>query len=166
MKPRQTNQRSLGLCKYPARVLSKKAKRVETITDGLRDTIKNMLTTMYNNQGIGLAAPQVGLDLQIAVVDAGDGVIKMVNPVITKKEGIDVMDEGCLSVPQTAVRVKRAKVVTVEYLDEWGKHVSKTFKGLTAKAVQHEIDHLNGHLIIDYLPWYKRLITVRHLKYI
>ncbi|MDD5440134.1 MAG: peptide deformylase [Candidatus Omnitrophica bacterium] len=160
------HHKSLSLVKYPARGLLKRTKRVETVTDSLRDTMRTMVTTMYSNQGIGLAATQVGIDLQIVVVDAGDGILKMINPVIVKRDGTDVMDEGCLSVPQTVVRIKRAKVVTVEYLDEWGKRMCKTFEGLTARAIQHEIDHLNGRLIIDYLPWYKKMITIRHLRYV
>ncbi|MFH1791819.1 MAG: peptide deformylase [Candidatus Omnitrophota bacterium] len=145
----------------PAQVLRAGTRRVKSVDDRIRDICAEMERTMRSNRGIGLAAPQVGLDIKVAVIDTGDGPIRMINPVILKKEGADVMDEGCLSVPDTLVRVKRAAKVTVRYTDDAGVSVEKTFTGIKAKAIQHEIDHLEGRLIIDYLPWYRRLRVIR-----
>ncbi len=152
-------EKSFSIVKYPALILRKKTKKVTTLTEEHREILKDMVTTMRKNNGIGLAAPQVGLDMQLAVVDAGEGLLKITNPSIVKKEGLDIMDEGCLSVPSVPVKVKRPKTITVEYTDEWGKINKKIFHGLTAKTMQHEIDHLNGRLILDYLPWYKRIFV-------
>lgn len=150
-----------SIVKYPTSILRKKTKKVNRITGEHQKLFKDMLEIMYKNKGIGLAAPQVGVALQLAVVNAGDGLLKIANPAIVKKEGIDIMDEGCLSIPQTLVKVKRSKTITIEYINEGGEKIKKTFDGLTAKAIQHEIDHLNGRLIIDYLPWYKRVFIKR-----
>lgn len=154
----------LSLTKYPALVLRKKARKVKKVTDEVCATLRDMEHAMRKNQGVGLAAPQIGIDLQLAVVDVGDGVVNLINPRIIKKCGADTMDEGCLSVPITLVRVKRAKTVTVEYLDTSGNRVKNNFCGLAAKAIQHEVDHLNGKLIIDYLPWYKRVFVKTRLS--
>ena len=154
-------EKPFSIVKYPALILRKKTKKVLTLTEEHREILKDMVTTMRKNNGIGLAAPQVGLDIQLAVVDAGEGLLKIMNPSIVKKEGLDIMDEGCLSVPSVPVKVKRPKTITVEYTDEWGGINNKTFHGLAAKVLQHEIDHLNGRLILDYLPWYKRIFVKR-----
>ena len=144
--------------KYPSSILRKKAKPIKNVTDNILDILDKMVSIMHDNHGIGLAATQIGIDLSLAVVDAGDGLKKMINPEILKKDGCDIMEEGCLSIPRTIVKVRRAKSVTVQYLDEKGKIVKIKSDGLTAKAVQHEIDHLCGRLIIDYMPWYKRVV--------
>jgi len=162
----KTTQKNYLVTRYPAPVLRKKSREIKTATDEIRAILADMVRTMRKNQGIGLAAPQIGLDMQLAVVDAGDGLLKLINPVVKMKDGIDTMDEGCLSIPAVLVRVKRAKTITVEYMDEWGKTVTQKFHGLTAKAIQHEIDHLNGRLILDNLPWYKRIFTTQRLKYL
>ena len=149
---------SFSIVKYPASILRKKTKKIKNITEEHRTSLKNMIDTMHKNKGVGLAAPQVGIDMQMAIVNAGEGdILKIINPKILKLEGLDITEEGCLSIPSVLVKVKRSKTVTAEYLDEWGKRITKRFHGLTAKAIQHEIDHLNGRLIIDYLPWYKRV---------
>ncbi len=158
------NTENYMITKYPNAILRKKATKVQKVTDDIRDILKKMLRTMYTNQGIGLAAQQVGLDIQVAVVDAGEGVLKIINPVILDRSGDDVTDEGCLSLPATLVTVKRARNLTLQYQDEWGKVLKRSFSGLTAKAIQHELDHLNGQLIIDYLPWFKKMVITRQLK--
>lgn len=142
---------------YPAPILRKKAQAVGRVTDHERRLINHMVETMYANQGIGLAAPQVGVAKRISVVDAGDGVLKMINPVILEKKGASVLEEGCLSILGRQVEIERAEDVSISFLDEKGKRTTKNLKGLSARAIQHEIDHLNGKLIIDYLPWYKRI---------
>jgi len=114
---------------------------------------------MYKASGVGLAASQVGIQKRIAVVNAGECILKMVNPEILSKKGVSVMEEGCLSVPNKCVNVKRAEEIEVSYLDENDKRCRRKFSGLAARIIQHEIDHLNGKLIIDYLPWPRRLFA-------
>ena len=91
------------------------------------------------------------------MIAAGEVLLKMVNPVILSQKGRSGLEEGCLSVPGEGVHVERAEEISVSYLDENGRRCNKTFRGLTARIIQHEIDHLNGKLIIDYLPWYKKI---------
>ena len=110
-----------------------------------------MAKLMYLSQGVGLAAQQVGIDKQLAVIDIGNGLIKFINPVIIKRQGIDLLEEGCLSVPGVSIKVKRAKSVTVHFLDEEGSVQQLHADGLLARALQHELDHLAGVLIIDYV---------------
>jgi peptide deformylase len=142
---------------HPSKILRKKTKQVQKVDPGLCRVLSTMVYTMYKNSGIGLAAPQVGLCLNMAVVDAGEGVYKLINPILIKKSGTDTMHEGCLSVPALLVSVKRPKTITVEYTNEFGKKVVKSFSGLTAKAIQHEMDHLKGKLIIDHMSWFRRM---------
>ena len=138
-------------------ILRKKAKAVKRITDKERDTLSKMARVMYHIGGIGLAANQVGIDKSMAVVDVGDGLYKLVNPRIVKKEGAQILEEGCLSVPGVFVKVKRAKKVEVKALDESGNPVTIKAEGLMACCLQQEIDHLNGKLIVDYASLLQRL---------
>lgn len=131
-------------------VLKKPVKLVEEITDEHRKTLSEMARLMYSVSAVGLAAPQVGLEESMIVVDAGSGLYKLFNPKIIKREGEQLNEEGCLSVPGRAVKVKRAKQVVVEALDENGKSVVIEAEDLLACVFQHEIDHLNGRLIIEY----------------
>ncbi|MEE9500226.1 MAG: peptide deformylase [Candidatus Omnitrophota bacterium] len=142
---------------YPDPILRKKSQDIQQVTDEEKRLIDYMIETMYANQGVGLAAPQVGVTKRIIVVDAGDGLLKMVNPRIITKKGASLSEEGCLSIPERQVEIQRAEEVSVLYRDEKNRRTIKSFKGLTARAIQHEIDHLDGKLIIDYLPWYKKL---------
>lgn len=159
-------KKTYSIVKYPSKTLRQRAKEVKNVTDDIREVLNAMADIMKRNQGVGLAATQIGLNIRLAVIDAGGGMLKLVNPVIMKCEGSDIMDEGCLSVPATIVRIKRSKMISVEYIDDNGKKVARTFNGMTAKAIQHEVDHLNGKLILDYLPWFKRVAAVRRMKYI
>jgi peptide deformylase len=148
----------MDLKSLPNAALRKKAAKVLNVSDEERKTLDEMAKAMYIKGGVGLAACQVGIDKQLAVVDIGNGLMKLVNPVIVKKSGSEAQEEGCLSVPDAQVRVKRAKAVTVEYLDENGQAKRVRATGLLARVLQHEIDHLNGRVIIDYLGPLKRLI--------
>lgn len=114
--------------------------------------IKAMLETMREHKGIGLAAPQVGINEQILVADTGDGEgpIAVINPKIIKKSGSGKMEEGCLSIPGVVINIKRPSKVTVRFMDENGKEIEKDFIDLWARVIQHETDHLNGKLIVDY----------------
>ena len=110
-----------------------------------------MLLTMYTFNGIGLAAPQVGSSFQIIVADIGEGVVKLANPRIIKSKGEDRLAEGCLSLPDINVQIKRPYEILVEGLNDKGQRIEIKAKGLLARVIQHEIDHLRGRLIIDYL---------------
>lgn len=143
--------------KFPDSFLRKKAAKVNKVTEKHGHILSDMLKTMYLNQGVGLAATQVGLALQLVVIDIGTGPIKLINPTVLKRRGIGISEEGCLSVPGTCVKIKRAKTVDIAYLDETGEAQHLKCEGLLARAVQHEIDHLCGKLIIDYLNPVKRL---------
>ena len=132
--------------------LRAKAKPVAAVGLVERMLIGAMFETMESHKGIGLAAPQVGINQQIFVVDTGKEAFAAINPKIVKAVGGDVMEEGCLSIPNLQVNVKRAKTIWVEFTDEHNRLVSAEISGLTAKVFQHEYDHLNGKLIIDYLP--------------
>jgi peptide deformylase len=135
---------------YPNPVLRKIASRVNKVNDSILHMIKKMSRIMYSHKGIGLAAPQVGALNRIIIADVGEGLISMINPEILKGFGEDFMDEGCLSVPETVVNIKRQQSVLVRYLDRNEKEKETELNGLAARVIQHEIDHLNGVLIIDY----------------
>ncbi len=115
-----------------------------------RMLIRAMTETMYEEEGVGLAAPQVGINKQIIVVDDGKGLIAMVNPKIIQAEGKAAMEEGCLSVPNGCVKVERAETIRVRFLDDQGESKELECSGLLARAVQHEMDHLQGKMIVDY----------------
>lgn len=132
-------------------VLRKKARNITKISKKLRTLAKDMLETMYHANGVGLAAPQVGISERMVVIDVGSGPIILINPEITKKEGENRDVEGCLSLPGRSEYVTRAERVWVTALDLNGKQINLTGEGLLARAFQHEIDHLNGILFIDYL---------------
>jgi len=154
----------LSIVKFPKNILTRRAAKVPAVGDDERKTLAEMAKTMYLNGGVGLAAVQVGIDRQLAVVDTGKGLIKMVNPVMVKSEGSETAEEGCLSVPDTAVKIKRAKKIVVQYLNEFGEISQITAEGLLARAIQHEIDHLSGKLIIDYLSPIKRMFLRKNPK--
>lgn len=132
-----------------AEVLRQKAEPVARITNKVRKLIKDMLDTMYAADGAGLAAPQIGVSKQIVVIDVGEGPICLINPQIVHSEGEEIDVEGCLSIPGLRAYVRRASSVVVKALDEKGRPVRVTGEGLLARALQHEIDHLNGVLMTD-----------------
>ncbi|PIQ86719.1 MAG: peptide deformylase [Candidatus Omnitrophica bacterium CG11_big_fil_rev_8_21_14_0_20_43_6] len=138
-------------------ILRKKAKPVTKVTDQHRQIFSQMAKAMYEDSGIGLAAPQVGLGTQLIVVDIGEGLYKLANPKIVKKQGKQSISEGCLSVPGVCVKVKRAKQVWVQALDENNRCLEIPAKDLFACVLQHEIDHLKGKLIVDYVSFLQRL---------
>ncbi len=130
-------------------VLRKTAEEVQKIDKKLVKLLKDMAETMYAANGVGLAAPQIGVSKRIVVIDVGDGLIEMINPVITKKEGSVVGGEGCLSVPEYEGEVERAAYVECEYNERSGRRMMIGTDGLLAIAIQHELDHLDGVLFID-----------------
>ena len=142
----------LPILKHPDPVLRRKAKRVSHVDESLNRLIDNMIETMYQASGAGLAAPQVGVSLKIAVIGIPDEeVIVLVNPELVKKLGERVVIEGCLSVPGYRGEIKRAEKVTVKALDRNGKAFRIKADDLLAEVLEHEIDHLNGILYIDLL---------------
>ncbi|MGE0267933.1 MAG: peptide deformylase [Candidatus Omnitrophota bacterium] len=130
--------------------LRKKSKPVEEVGIVERMLIKAMIKTMHDQKGIGLAAPQVGINQRILVADIGEGPIAIINPVIRKKSGSAVLEEGCLSIPEVNINVTRALSVTVRYIDFDNNLVEQTFENLLARVILHEADHLDGKLIVDY----------------
>ncbi|MTD40201.1 peptide deformylase [Erwinia sp. CPCC 100877] len=136
---------------YPNERLTKKAQPVTMITDEIIELLENMYETMVAHDGIGLAAPQIGKDLQVAVVEIDEetGLFELINPEIIERKGTDIDVEGCLSIPETFGTVERADEVTVRYFDREGDEIEVTAYGYLARAFQHEIDHLNGELFID-----------------
>ncbi len=126
--------------------------------------MQRMARTMYQAGGVGLAAPQVGRAHQFLVADAGDGLIKMVNPRVIWKEGRSVLEEGCLSLPGILIRVPRARRVRIKALDEKGEEIEIEGDGLLAHVLQHEIDHLWGILILDYASPIERSYAENKLR--
>ena len=149
-------------------ILRIKAKDVEVFDEGLRRLASDMAETMYMSDGVGLAAPQVGLSIKLIVVDLndGNGWRAFVNPRITKRSPETYLDvEGCLSIPGIFEEIPRPVWVVVEYLDLDGKSHTEKFEYQNSRILTHEIDHLNGRLFIDYLGLAKRrLILQRFMK--
>lgn len=149
---------------YGDPVLRKKSRPIERITDSHRDILSKMARIMYEFQGIGLAAVQVGVKERMIIADIGGGLYKLINPKVVKKRGSQVTEEGCLSVPGVCIKVKRARKVLVEALDEKGKSLKIEAEDLLACVLQHEIDHLKGRLIVDYASFIDKLKIKRKLK--
>ena len=159
----------LPILHYPDEILRKVSKPVETITDEIRELIANMIQTMYAAPGVGLAANQVGVLKRIAVIDVSSGkkadsLMVMINPEVLSREGEESYEEGCLSVPNFTGDVERARFVQVCHMTREGKEMTIRAEGLLARAVQHELDHLNGMLFIDRLPPMKRDMIKRKIK--
>jgi peptide deformylase len=144
--------------------LRKPAKPVVAVTDRDRGIFQEMAEVMRMAGGIGLAAPQVGISRQFLVIDIGEGLTVLVNPRITKKSGSKVMEEGCLSLPGVYVKVKRARKITVDAMNEFNEKVSFSATELMARAVQHEMDHLRGRMIIDHAGFFEKIHLRRKMK--
>ncbi len=130
-------------------VLGKVCKEVKAMTPRTAILIEDMIDTMYEAMGVGLAAPQVGILKRLVVIDVGEGPIVLINPVILETSGEQIGDEGCLSVPGKAGCVTRPNYVKVKALDENMEEVIYEGEGLLARAFCHEIDHLDGHLYVE-----------------
>ena len=144
----------LNILRFPDPRLRTKAKPVSEVTDKTRKFLDDMLETMYDAPGIGLASTQVNVHKQIVVIDVSEEKNEpycFINPVITKEDGEEVCEEGCLSVPEYFAEVSRAEKITVEALDRDGKKFELEAEGLLAVCIQHELDHLKGKLFVDYL---------------
>jgi peptide deformylase len=158
--------------KFPDPVLRRKTDRVTSINGTIERLIDDMVETMHAAPGVGLAANQVGVSLQIAVIDLSTReekekrhpMLVIINPEILSQQGSVVEEEGCLSIPEYAEKVKRAAKVKVRAQDRTGNVFELEAEGLLAKALQHEIDHLNGLLFIDRLSPLKKSVFKRRLK--
>ncbi len=149
----------LEILHFPDPRLRKKAQPVDKVDDQIRQTVDDMLETMYAAPGIGLAATQVNIQLQIIVMDITEdknSPICLINPQIVEKEGVEEMQEGCLSVPGIFEKVQRAEKIKVKALDKNGNTATQEADGLLAVCIQHEMDHLDGKLFVDYLSPLKR----------
>ena len=157
----------LNVLHFPHPNLRKKANLVEAIDTGIRTLAENMQETMYAEGGIGLAATQVDVHKRIIVMDLSetkDQPRVMINPEIIQREGNEEMQEGCLSVPGFYETVERAEKIRCRYLDLAGESQELDADGLLAVCIQHEIDHLDGKLFIDYLSPLKRQIIKKKIK--
>ncbi len=139
----------LEIKKAGDKVLKAKAEPVIKIDKKIRKLLDDMAETMVKADGVGLAAPQVGVSLRVVVLDVGDGLIELINPVITMSQGSSLGLEGCLSIPGVYGEVERFTEVTVEGRNRFGKKINIAGTELLARALQHEIDHLEGILFIE-----------------
>jgi len=158
----------LSVLHYPNPNLRKKAVPIELIDTDVKTLAYDMLETMYVEKGIGLAATQVNIQKRLIVMDLSEEKnqpVIMINPEISASEGTEEMQEGCLSVPGFYETVVRPEKISYHYLDTNGERISGTADGLLAVCIQHEIDHLNGKLFIDYLsPLKRRMLQKKILK--
>ena len=155
---------------HPDPRLKKVCDPVQGITDDLRRLARDMLDTMYDAPGIGLAAPQVGVTKRLVVMDCikspdAPRPLILFNPVVTwTSDTLSTYEEGCLSIPDQYADVQRPDRATVTWLDETGAAQVETFEGLWATCIQHEVDHLNGKLFIDYLGLMRRQMITRKME--
>lgn len=157
----------LDILHFPDPRLRKVSKPVEQVDKSINMLLDDMLETMYEAPGIGLAAPQINVHRRVVTIDVSeerDSPVFLINPVILAKEGTEEMEEGCLSVPEQFAKVTRAEAVEVEYLDRDGKRQTLETDGLLAVCIQHEIDHLDGKLFVDYISPLKRTRIRRKME--
>jgi peptide deformylase len=159
----------LEIKKYPDEILKTRASFVDEINGNIQKLIDDMIETMYKANGVGLSAPQVGVSKRIIVVDTSprqqnQSLIVLINPEIINSEGEIISEEGCLSLPGFITRLQRKQKVFVKGLDKNGKEIEIEAEGLLARALQHEIDHLEGILLIDRISPLKRELFRRKYK--
>ena len=157
------------ILKYGDSVLHEEAKPVDAVTPEIERLIDDMIETMYAAPGVGLAAPQIGVPLRVIVVDISvgrdrAGPIVMVNPEFVERDGMQLEEEGCLSVPGFNATVVRPARVVLKGLDRYGAEHQREGTGLLARAFQHEMDHLDGTLFVDRLRGIKRDLIVRKIR--
>ncbi|MBW1838646.1 MAG: peptide deformylase [Deltaproteobacteria bacterium] len=149
---------------YPNPVIKKKSESVEEVNEEIKQLIDDMTETMYASRGVGLAAVQIGILKRVIVVNVGEELVALVNPEILENEGESQMEEGCLCLPGVLIDVKRSEKVKVKGLNEKWEEVVVDAEGLLARAFQHEVDHLNGILIIDKVSRIKRELLTNKLR--
>ena len=165
----ETTAKIHTVVKWPDPVLMKRGEPVAVFDAKLKQLVEEMFESMYAAQGIGLAAPQIGLSRRLTVIDCSfkknpDEKIVLINPEIVEREGKQLEEEGCLSLPEIRDKVSRAAWVKVKAQDVTGKWFEIEGAELLARAMQHEIDHLDGILFIDRLSRLKRDLTIRKIK--
>jgi len=148
---------------YPDPILRKKAQFVENIDGKVKGIADHMAEVMHANKGIGLAAPQIGILSRILIVDIGEGCTVLINPEIVEGEGESLMEEGCLSLPTIEVPVKRMEKVFIRGQNLESKEVSLELFGFPGRVYQHEVDHLNGILIIHHISRLKRELLIKKM---
>ncbi|MCB1626853.1 MAG: peptide deformylase [Xanthomonadales bacterium] len=156
----------LTILEFPDERLRTKAAPIEVVDDALRSLIDDMFETMYDAPGIGLAATQVNVHRRLLVADVSekhDQQVVLINPEIIARDGVQTCNEGCLSVPGITAEVARADRITVRALDRHGKEFTLQADGLLAVCIQHEMDHLDGKLFVDYLSPLKRQLIRKRL---
>ncbi len=149
----------LDILEFPDERLRKQAKPVPVVDDSIRRLVDDMFETMYEAPGVGLAATQVNVHKRIIVIDVSeekDQPLCLINPEILSRDGVEEREEGCLSVPGVFEKVRRAESIRVRALDREGEPFELEAEGLLAVCIQHEIDHLDGKLFVDYLSPLKR----------
>ena len=160
----------LKLIFAPDPILKKESVSIPQVDDHHRELIKQMYEIMYSANGVGLAAPQIGLNIRIFVLDAGardeeKKPITMINPkIISLHENKVPYEEGCLSFPEHFAEIDRPEKIKIEYLDEDNSKKISTFTGFESRIIQHELDHLNGILFVDYLSRLKRDVIIRKMR--
>jgi peptide deformylase len=166
---KSSNKKIHEVVKYPDPVLAKRGEPVTVFDADLKKLVDEMFDSMYAAQGIGLAAPQISISKRIAIVDLSfqknpEDRVVLINPEIIDREGKQVEEEGCLSLPDIREKVSRAEWVKVKAQDVTGKWVEVEGEELLSRALQHEIDHLDGILFIDHLSRLKRDLVLRKIK--
>ncbi len=154
----------LKIHKWPDKILKKKAKEVQDIDQVVENILDQMYILMKSSDGVGLAANQAGLDMQLVVVEVDKEVFKLINPRIIKREGSLVIKEGCLSFPGLELEVKRSRKIKVEALNQKGVPLTLEPEGASAVVFQHEIDHINGVAFIDRVSFLERIKIIPKLK--
>lgn len=146
-------------------ILRQASPEIPEVNDEIRQFIDDLFETMHAAKGIGLAANQVGVARRVAVVEVDEDRLVLVNPVILEAEGRDSAEEGCLSIPDVYAEVTRPDRITVEATDREGRRYTREAAGLLARAIQHEIDHLDGILFLDHLgPIKRKMLITRYRK--
>jgi len=155
----------LEIVTYPDPVLRKKAEPVQNLDDGVLKILDEMADVMYLKDGVGLAGPQVGISKRIIVVDIGQGLMPLINPeIVNRINEKKTAEEGCLSFPGIHVDISRPESITWTALNEKGERVEQKAEGLWARVLQHEIDHLDGVLIIDHISTIQRALLKPKLR--
>jgi peptide deformylase len=165
MKKIKSDTAMFKILTYPHPDLRKKAADVDTADDVLRKIVDDMADAMYSDDGVGLAATQVGISKRIVVIDGGKGFLALFNPeIVDSGEETETMEEGCLSLPGIRVQITRPTHVTVRAINDQGETTQWDVEGLMARIFQHEIDHLNGILIIDRISSIQRSLMQSKLR--
>lgn len=169
MRNDSISNNELRIHKYGEGILKKESKKIEKVDASIMELIKDMKKKMIEKNGVGLAAPQIGRSIQVAVVDPTSGenpdeFFALINPEIIKRDGEETAEEGCLSVPGVLLQIKRSKNITIKAIDIENNEYTKEFSDFEARIIQHEMDHLNGTLIIDRVSSLKKQFAKREIK--